>query len=303
MATFFLLIVGGLVHGTGASLACPDWPTCHGTLMPEMTGLVFYEHGHRLVASAVGLMTLVLAGLIWTGFRENPALRWLGVTAAVLVILQGLLGAATVIWRLPPAVSTAHLGTAMVYFGLLVVIAFLTRPGRPVAGVPEGELHPFPAIRRWTAVSTAVVYVQIVLGAVVRHTNAGLACTGFPLCGETAWPAGAVWVHMGHRIGALLVIAAVVMLVLVIRREAPLHRAFRTLRVALLVMLAVQAGLGIASVFTRLELVTVTAHLAGGAALLALHVAAWMVSREANRFGTPLAAETVTGGARPSEAI
>src|SRR5882757_8256945 len=95
IATFVLLIVGSLVHGTGSSLACPDWPLCYGQFFPKMENGVEFEHSHRLVASAVGLMTIVLAALLLVRRKNERALRRLGVVAAFLVIFQGILGGIT----------------------------------------------------------------------------------------------------------------------------------------------------------------------------------------------------------------
>src|SRR5436190_12971859 len=114
VATYLLILIGGLVHGTGSSLACPDWPTCYGSLMPKMEGGVLVEHSHRLAAGTVVIMTLVLAGMLTatataTGSRDAKlrALRPFGWLAVGLVFMQALLGGITVILRLPTPLSTA----------------------------------------------------------------------------------------------------------------------------------------------------------------------------------------------------
>src|SRR5690349_13357859 len=115
VATFVLLIVGSLVHGTGSSLACPDWPLCYGTLFPKMENGVQFEHTHRLVATGVGIMTVVLAVLLLRRKGDRSLVR-LGVVATVLVVFQGVLGGITVLYKLPRAVSVAHLATSMCFF-------------------------------------------------------------------------------------------------------------------------------------------------------------------------------------------
>src|SRR5512138_2019820 len=113
VATYLLILIGGLVHGTGSSLACPDWPTCYGSLMPKMEGGVLIEHSHRLAAGTVVIMTLALAGLLTAAGRRDATLRSLrpfGWMAVGLVFAQALLGGITVIFRLPTPVSTAHTG-------------------------------------------------------------------------------------------------------------------------------------------------------------------------------------------------
>ena len=139
-ATFLLLILGGLVSGTGSSLACPDWPTCYGSFAPEMTGGVEYEHTHRVVATMVGVLTLALATLLWRRREEDRVLFRLGLAAAFLVVFQGVLGGITVLFGLPTALSAMHLATAMGFFALLTVIVFrarrLDQPAAP-AEVPD----------------------------------------------------------------------------------------------------------------------------------------------------------------------
>src|SRR3990167_2457625 len=107
IATFVLLIAGGLVTSTDSGLAVPDWPLSYGMWFPPMVGGIFYEHGHRMIAGVVGLMILGLAAWLW--MRETR--RWvrvLGYSAAGAVVLQALLGGLTVLLLLPPSVSIAH---------------------------------------------------------------------------------------------------------------------------------------------------------------------------------------------------
>src|SRR6266545_3646391 len=128
-ATFLLLLVGALVNPTGSSLACPDWPLCYGSPFPPMVGGIFYEHSHRLAAASVGLLTIGLA------------------------VLQGTLGGLTVLLRLPPPISIAHLSLSMVFFAYLVGLAV---PRRVEVG---------PGVHRALAAAAGLVYLQIVLGA------------------------------------------------------------------------------------------------------------------------------------------
>ena len=107
-ATFALLIIGGMVHATGSSLACPDWPLCYGQFFPAMEGGVLFEHGHRLVALAVSVLTVALAVTVWRRRRET-AVRVGSLVALGLVLFQASLGALTVVWKLPLVVSSGHL--------------------------------------------------------------------------------------------------------------------------------------------------------------------------------------------------
>ena len=132
-ATVLLIVAGGLVTSTGSGLAVPDWPTSYGWNMftfpmKHMVGGIFYEHGHRLIASGVGFLTIILAVWIW---RAEPR-RWmrnLGFVALGAVCLQGLLGGITVLWFLPTAVSTAHAGLAQIFFCLTIAISLFTSSG------------------------------------------------------------------------------------------------------------------------------------------------------------------------------
>ena len=171
-ATFVLLVIGGTVNPTGSSLACPE-PTlvCHGQLFPPMVGGVFYEHGHRLAAMTVGLLQIALTILLFT---RRPKLRWLGGLLLGLVIAQGALGAITVKYKLPWFVSTGHLLLGMSYFATLIYTAFRTRPAPSVLELDRHAKlgRELGGARRWIAAACGVVFVQLLLGALVRrHTT------------------------------------------------------------------------------------------------------------------------------------
>src|SRR4051794_23714619 len=153
--TFVLLLMGGLVHNTRSSLACPDWPLCYGQVLPKMEGRVAVEHSHRLVATTVGLLTIVLLAWLWsTGDR---ALRRLGAFALALVCAQGLLGGLTGISRLPTWVSTAPVAVSQLFFCTLIYIVLRPRPG---VGVAEPLA---PAARKITAWAAGLVYLQMLM--------------------------------------------------------------------------------------------------------------------------------------------
>lgn len=275
-STFILLLAGGLVHATDSGLACPDWPTCYGSLMPEMKGGVAIEHSHRLIATFVGLLTIALAVSIHRTHPERRGLVRLGWGALALVIFQGLLGGMTVIFKLPTVVSSSHLATAMIYLAVIVTLTHRLRPDPPTLRSPRG---PSPAPRRWAALAAVAIYVQIVLGAVVRHTDVGLACSDIPLCKGALWLVGAdprIQLHMAHRVGALVVSALVLMAAVNVLRSGPEDATGRALACALAGLTALQVGLGLASVHSALEVFTVTAHLGLGAALWGGAIALWL---------------------------
>jgi len=267
VATFALLVIGGLVHATGSSLACPDWPLCSGQLFPRMEGGVLYEHGHRLAALTVATLTAALATLVFRRRRE-PGLRALAALAVVLVLFQASLGAITVLYRLPLLVSASHLATSMAFFSLVIYMAWRLRPAA-TAPAPS----PVPAgARRVAGIAVAATYLQIVLGAFVRHTGAGLACNvRIPLCEGALWPAwGPARLHMAHRLlgvaVALLVVAAAAAALRALPRGARLARAIAW---AAPVVVLLQVAAGFWTVTSFISVPVVTLHVALGAALLA----------------------------------
>jgi heme a synthase len=168
--TLLLIVAGALVTSNDAGLSVPDWPTTFGSFykMPHMVGGVKFEHGHRMVAEFVGLMTIILA--VWTWRAEcRRWLRILGVAALGTVIAQGILGGLTVLFYLPAAVSSAHAAVAQTFFCIAVCIAMFT--GRQwVEEVPRVELDTRrPSLFTLTLLSIFVLYVQLILGAMFRH--------------------------------------------------------------------------------------------------------------------------------------
>jgi heme a synthase len=208
-ATLVLVAAGGMVTSTGSGLAVPDWPTTYGQNMftfpfSKMVGGIFYEHGHRLIASLVGLLTIGLV-IFLRRVEQRAWVRRLGWFALAAVVLQGLLGGLTVIYLLPDAVSISHAGLAQIFFCLTVTIALVTSRGWMAPVTPATD---DPALRRRLVVMTSLIYLQILLGATMRHTGAGLAIPDFPLAfGHVlppAWTPG-VAIHFAHRVGALVV--------------------------------------------------------------------------------------------------
>src|SRR5436190_21409641 len=131
--TVVLILAGSLVTSHDAGLSVPDWPTSYGwnmfTFPPSMwVANILYEHGHRLIASTVGVLTIVLVVWLWIA-EPRRWVRWIGATALAAVIAQGILGGLTVLFFLPPAVSTAHAGLAEIFFCLTVAVALFTSPG------------------------------------------------------------------------------------------------------------------------------------------------------------------------------
>lgn len=279
-STFILLIVGGLVHGTGSSLACPDWPLCHGQFLPRMENGVLYEHSHRLVAGAVALLTWVLGGWILLDKRHR-ALRPLAIAAPLMVVAQAVLGGLTVLYKLPKPITLSHLVLSMSFFSVLLVIAVRTRPGAHEAEAKEAALpRNHWDLRASVGLLCLAILGQIFLGGMVRHSMAGLACTTLPDCFGAYWPpdsesAYGERLHMLHRYGAVVVALLVFLHSALVLRRAPAGHAARRLAAAAPIVVLVQITLGVLSVTSLLHLHTVTTHLAVGALLLATHVVMW----------------------------
>lgn len=215
--TFLLLIIGGIVHNTQSSLACPDWPLCYGQFFPKMEGGILIEHGHRLTASLVGFLTVLIAFFSWKSRKisvTHASLFRLSLLALFLVIIQGALGGLTVIYKLPTIVSTSHLGLAMIFFLSLIKINHLA--GLSAKHVLSAKLTAKfkqsynPILRHGLLLALALLYSQILLGAFMRHAGAGTACGVGPanslMCLDiTNWVkswlplAAPARLHMAHR--------------------------------------------------------------------------------------------------------
>jgi cytochrome c oxidase assembly protein subunit 15 len=272
-ATWLLVAAGGMVTSTNSGLSVPDWPTTYGYQMfdfplSKMVGGIFYEHGHRLIASTVGILTIGL--VIWLSFAEPR--RWvrrLGWLALAAVIAQGVLGGLTVLLLLPDIISISHAALAEVFFCLTVSIALFTSrgwltPSRP----PVDDLR----LRRLLLVLTATIYAQILIGATMRHTGAGLAIPDFPLSyGHLVPPfwTPAIAIHFAHRVGALIVSVLIIGAVTVIWRRHDGHPELTRPATFLLLITVLQVTLGALVVLTRKQPIVNTAHVATGALVLA----------------------------------
>jgi heme A synthase len=281
VATFVLLVIGGTVNPTGSSLACPE-PTlvCHGQLFPPMVGGVLYEHGHRLAAMTVGLLQIALTVIL---LMRRPRLRRLAWILLFLVIAQGALGAITVGYKLPWFVSTGHLLLGMSYGAALIYTAFRTRPE---PGTPELDRHArriadLAGARRWIAIACAAVFVQLLLGALVRHLGAAMVCLGMPSCtmGGDWWPDA--WVqdlHMIHRAGGVIVAVITTIAAIQVYRRARSWPALQALAMAAPVLVAAQLVLGVLTVLTFRAVPLAVGHFAGAAGLWALWMSAWLLT-------------------------
>src|SRR3954471_11301127 len=215
--TVLLILAGSLVTSHDAGLSVPDWPTSYGwsmfTFPPSMwVANILYEHGHRLIASGVGFLAIIMAVWLWMA-EPRRWLRWFGVATLGSVVAQGLLGGLTVLFFLPAVISTAHAGLAEIFFCMTVAIAIFTSPGW-IGGYSDSP-DTGATMRRLATGATVVIYAQILVGATMRHTGAGLAIPDFPWMFGHVIPDhwnSAIAIHFTHRVGALLVTTAILAL-------------------------------------------------------------------------------------------
>jgi cytochrome c oxidase assembly protein subunit 15 len=261
---FLLIVAGALVTSNDAGLSVPDWPTSFGSLyrIPPLVGGVKFEHGHRMLAEFIGLLTIGVA--VWT--QKVDQRRWmrvLGWSALGTVIAQGILGGLTVLFYLPPAISSAHATLAQTFFCIMVSMAFFTSKSWVQTPTPVVEPAAHPRLTTIALLTVTAVWLQLIVGAAFRHSGIRL---------------------LPHLIGAAVVFGMVNWLAVTTLRR---HRATPQLArpaAVLLTLLAIQITLGLASYVTRVlwsrgvsaplsSMVAATvAHVACGALLLATSV-------------------------------
>jgi cytochrome c oxidase assembly protein subunit 15 len=271
-STLFLIFAGAMVTSTGSGLAVPDWPNTYGWFMfsfplSKMVGGIFYEHGHRLIASTVGLLTIIQA--IWLQRREpRRHVRILGWLALATVIIQGLLGGLTVLFLLPQPISIAHAGLAEIFFGLTVTIAFFTsRLYTSLRTIEKGD-----APVAFSSLLVVLVYTQILIGAVMRHRGAGLAIPDFPLAfGQVIPPFTSmdIVVNFAHRVGAVVIAACAIFMLVRLRRFEERH-PLRQIALGLVLLVPLQILLGGYTVLSGKSPVTTSLHVMTGAFTFAL---------------------------------
>jgi len=291
-STLFLIFVGGMVTSTDSGLAVPDWPLSYGTLFPPMIGGIFYEHGHRMVASCVGFFTLCLAIWLWRT-EQRRWVRNLGIIALLAVILQGLLGGLTVLFYLPTPISVMHGVLAQTFFILTIIIAYSQSVERQRYEVIEKDIN--SKFLRLLLGFILLIYLQLIFGAIMRHTGSGLAIPDFPTMGGY-WlpPFNAemvqrinVWqfeqnfefvtlqqisFHFIHRLGALFIVIGICVLNLIgLQCYKENKQVLRTIYLLDSLVFA-QALLGITTVATMKAPVITSLHVVNGAAILGMAV-------------------------------
>lgn len=224
-----LLTAGALVTSEDAALAVPDWPLSYGTLNPPMVGGIAFEHSHRLIAAALGLLVIVLATLLWR-YDERPSIRYLGLAALGGVIFQGILGGLTVLKLLHYWLPVMHAVTAELVFALLVSIAFFTSRWW-MQNLPQYQDIGQPSIHAIVTLNAFVIFLQVLAGAAFRHRYLSLK---------------------PHVFGAPIVLGMVIWTAAVLRRRFPQVSEISRARIWLHSIVGLQLLLGVAAFWTRI---------------------------------------------------
>jgi len=280
---FALIVVGSIVRTTGSGLACPDWPLCHGRLVPPLQFNILIEWFHRLLALVVGVGLLATATWTWARPATRARLSGLAATSIALYLSQALLGALTVWKLLDPNVVSGHLAVGLLLFATLLALGLRARHAARAAegssarqAAPASERAPSrpSGLLPLFATATAAIWVQAVLGGMVSTNHASLACPDWPTCNGRWLPelSGLVGLQMAHRFGAY-VLVAILGWVAVRAGSAP-DTTTRNLGRALFLLVLAQAAIGVANVLLGIPVWVSALHLGNAALMLALALVA-----------------------------
>lgn len=290
-ATFLLIVVGGLVTSKGVGMSVPDWPTTYGYNMflfpySKWVGGIFWEHSHRLIASGVGFLTLILSGV--TFWKEKRTwVRWLAVGAVVAVILQGVLGGLRVTLY-KDQIGIFHAALAQSFFGLLLIIASVTGKGF-FAGKWTNDLVVY-SLRRLGIAALFLTYFQLGIAATIRHQHAPLAIRDFPTAYGALFPetspealakinterqqdriapvsASQIYLQMTHRFGAVALLLVVIAFVTRVVKVTPLGHWLRGWSLLWCGAILLQILLGAMTIWFNKAADVATTHMALGALL------------------------------------
>ncbi len=294
-STLFLIFLGGLVKSTESGLSVPDWPTTYGHFMfafplDQMVGGIKYEHTHRMVASFIGLFTVIVCALMLKS--SVPVwLKRLSIWAVIAVVAQGILGGLTVRYFLPVWLSSLHGVLAQTFFLMTVMMAYgLSRErGMRLAADKPADAK----FIRFVMILGAMVYIQLILGNLMRHTESGLAIPDFPAMAGSLWPSldqamldrinvwrfehnldpvkiGQVHIHLTHRVWAFLILLKLFYINQVAYTRYLNRPLIMTTLFWINAAVLLQITLGAATVLSGKEIIVTTMHVALGAVVLAL---------------------------------
>ena len=298
LATLALVAAGGIVRATGSGLGCPDWPRCHGRLLPPLDFHAIVEYSHRLLASVVVVLVITTAWAAWRRARRDPSVLRPAVLAIGVVFLQAALGAIVVAEELDPLPNTLHFGTAMLLVATVIVTATNARLRKPQ---PGGDAHTDPGTRRLLWWTLGVAGATLFAGVYVRGSGASLAFLDWPLMNGRLIPdlsTEAAAAAFTHRLVAAATVALTGVLALRAGRLRPAGlRAFAWAAFALAIG---QTALGAAAVLTRLEDAAVAGHVLGSSLTWGALVVLAAATRRRRR---PVAEEPETPAGRKARDV
>src|SRR6266487_3533358 len=305
VVTLLLICSGGMVTSKNVGLAVPDWPTTFGYHMflfpiSKWVGGILFEHTHRLMGSLVGFLTIILAVWLWLG-EDRRWVRKLGVIAVVGVIVQGILGGLRVT-MMKDQIGIFHACVAQAFLGLLVFIALATTSFWRSVTERLDDSQKFSPIKKLAVAITIAIYVQLALGATMRHQHRDLAILDFPtangawlpdtsaaaLAKINAWrdaralsdvSAFQIWLQMAHRFLAFVIAIAVIAFALCVWRAAPRFAALKRLSILWVALVVCQIALGAWTIWSNKAADVATAHVALGAVMLSFGVSISAISR------------------------
>jgi len=266
---FALIVVGSIVRTTGSGLACPDWPLCHGRLIPPLQFNILVEWFHRLLALVVGIGLLATASWTWARPATRARLGGLAATSIALYLSQALLGALTVWKLLDPNVVSGHLAVGLLLFATLLTLGLRARHA---ARAPEAAPVRPAGLLPLFATATVAIWAQAVLGGMVSTNHASLACPDWPTCNGRWLPelSGLVGLQMAHRFGAYLLVALLGWVAL--RAGSAPDATTRNLGRSLFLLVLAQAAIGVANVLLGIPVWVSALHLGNAALMLALSI-------------------------------
>ena len=299
VATLLLICSGGMVTSKNVGLAVPDWPTTFGYNMflfpvSKWVGGILFEHTHRLMGSLVGFLTVILAVWLWLS-EHRGWVRNLGIIALAGVILQGILGGLRVT-MMKDEIGIFHACVAQAFLGLLVFIALVTTNFWQATDCrASAAADANPRMVRLAMAITMMIYVQLALGATMRHQHRDLAILDFPtangawipdtsaaaLAKINAWrdarglsdvTAFQIWLQMAHRFLALIIAIAVIAFALRVWRPAPRFAALKRLSILWVALVICQIALGAWTIWSNKAADVATTHVALGAVMLSFGV-------------------------------
>ena len=292
-STLFLIFVGALVKSHEVGLSVPDWPTTYGYQMfsfpfSDMVGGIFYEHGHRMIATIVGFMTLILSVIVYFS-NSRIWIKKITFLALGLVILQGIFGGLTVLLFLQAYISIIHEILAQTFLMLTILIAY-SLSKESMNKLDEEKIN-YIFLTRPAAYVIITIYLQLIVGAITRHTESGLAIPDFPLSAGYLFPpfnqdminiiqsmhfdVGLPYVdlyqiviHYCHRVGALLVALSIIYFVWKSINLKIISKRIRQLTALLITLFIIQISLGAMTIWTLKNPLITSMHVLNGAMLL-----------------------------------